>query len=133
MKKLYISCVILILTASCISTQVVRLGANSPQRPEVYWSQVAVYLTPEQVPGKYQEIAMLEVSVSAVWRREGALISALQKEAAKLGSNAIILDSINEPPAIVKLADLYFFLCLASRSKAQAVAIYVLHEGSQER
>jgi hypothetical protein len=94
---------------------------------------VAVYLTPDQVPGKYQEIALLEVSGSAVWRKQGALISSLQKEAAKLGANAIILDSIKEPSAIVKLADLYFFLGLATRTKGQAVAIYVLPEGSQER
>jgi hypothetical protein len=94
---------------------------------------VAVYLTPEQVPGKYQEIALLEVSGSVVWRSEGALISALQKEAAKLGANAIILESINEPPAIVKLADLYFFLGLASRSKAQAVAIYMQPEGREQQ
>jgi hypothetical protein len=130
-KKLYIFCTILNLTASCISTQTLRLGSNISQRPEVYWTQVAVYLSPEQVPGRYQEIAFLEVSASAVWQREAALISALQKGAAKLGANAIIPDSINEPPAIFKLADFYIFLGLASRSKAQAIAIYLQPEGRE--
>jgi hypothetical protein len=98
-KKLYILCIIFILTASCISTQTVRLGSNSSPRPQAYWTQVAVYLSPEKVPGRYQEIALLKVSGSAVWRSEGALISALQKEAAKLGANGIILKSIKEPSA----------------------------------
>src|SRR5688572_17828565 len=93
----------LALTAACVQTNAVRLG-NAPERPPVPQDQVAVYRTAEQVPGRYQEIALLNSTGEASWTNEAKMFDSMRKKAGELGANGIILDAISEPGAGAKVA-----------------------------
>lgn len=115
---------ILILMA-CVSTKAVKLGANpTSQRPPVPWEQVAVYRTADQVPGKYEEVALLVATGDAIWTSEAGMWKSLKKKAGQLGANAIILDATSEPSAGAKIAAAVLLGGGAER-KGKAVAIYV--------
>jgi len=124
MIKLCVFCCFLLLT-SCVTTQAVRLGAPTGQRYDfVPWHQVAVYRTADQVPGKYEEVALLTATGESGWTSESDMWKSMQKKAGKLGANAIILDAMSEPSAGAKIAAAVLGVGGAER-KGKAIAIYV--------
>ena len=124
MKKLCVLCCSLLLM-SCVTTKAVKLGtATVAQRPAVLWNQVAVYRTADQVPGKYDEVALLAATGESMWTSEAGMWKSLQKKAGKMGANAIILDSMSEPSAGAKVAAAFLGVGGAER-KGKAIAIYV--------
>jgi hypothetical protein len=126
MKKLLVVFFIATLLVSCVSTKAVRLGtSNVAQRPAVPWNQVAVYRTADQVPGKYEEVALLAATGESLWTSEAGMWKSLQKKAGQLGANAIILDSMSEPSAGAKVAAAFLGVGGAER-KGKAIAIFVL-------
>lgn len=139
MKKLLTVCIIwglgLILVlglSGCVTTQAVRLGASSQPLVEIPWKQVSVYRTADQIPGKYEEIALLSSTGDALDTSEEDMWNSMKKKAGKLGGNAIILDAMNEPSAGAKLASA-FFLANAmyfggADRKGKAIVIYVFPE-----
>ena len=110
------------LAAACVQTNAVRLG-NAPERPPVPQEQVAVYRTAEQVPGRYQEIALLNSTGEASWTNEAKMFDSMRKKAGELGANGIILDAISEPGAGAKVAGA--ILGTGVERKGKAIAIYV--------
>jgi hypothetical protein len=84
---------------------------------------VAVYRTADQVPGKYQEVALLNATGESSWTNEAKMINSMRKKAGELGANGIILDAISEPSAGVKVAAA--FLGTPAERKGKAIAIYV--------
>ena len=80
------------LLAGCVQAEVVRLSTAGPYGP-VAPSLVAVFRTPPQQP--YTEVAMVSVKG---WKSISAneLLAALKKEAAAIGANAIILETMDE-------------------------------------
>ena len=80
------------LLAGCVQAEVVRLGTAAPL-PAVAPSLVAVFRTPPQQP--FAEVAMVSVKG---WKSISAneLLAALKKEAAAIGANAIILETMDE-------------------------------------
>src|SRR5258708_27885128 len=88
-----------ILTAGCTTAASVQLGQPAAMRhPLTPSDKIAVYRNAEQVPGKYDEVALLTSTQQWGWTfSENRTYDALKKEASKVGANAIILDSITEP------------------------------------
>lgn len=115
-------CLLTIIIA-CVTTKAVRLGTG-PTRPEVPENQVVVYRTADQVPGKYEEIALLSSTGEAMWTNEEQMWRSMRKKAGKFGANAIILDAMSEPGAGAKVASALFGVGGAER-KGKAIAIYV--------
>ncbi|MCA9445412.1 MAG: hypothetical protein KC964_31775 [Candidatus Omnitrophica bacterium] len=80
-------------TSSAIRTGSQTFEATTP-------ASVQVYFSPDQVPGKYEEIGRVSTQKRAqtAWTdvNEEKLIEILKKEAASLGAQAIILQSIVE-------------------------------------
>jgi hypothetical protein len=114
-----------VFLVSCVSTKAVRLGtATVAQRPAVPWNQVLVYRTADQVPGKYEEIALLVATGDSLWTSEAGMWKSLQKKAGAMGANAIILDAMSEPSAGAKVASAFLGVPGADR-KGKAIAIYV--------
>jgi hypothetical protein len=110
---------------SCVTTKAVTLGApTNVQRQPVPWDKVAVYRTAEQVPGKYEEVALLVATGDSLWTSEGGMWKSLQKKAGARGANAIILDAMSEPSAVAKVASAFLGVGGADR-KGKAIAIYV--------
>ena len=112
-----------LVLGACVSTNAVRLGA-APARPPVAEEAVAVYRTAAQVPGKYEEIALLNATGESSWTNEAKMMNSMRKKAGKMGANAIILDAISEPGAGAKVAAAV--LGVGAERKGKAIAIYVL-------
>ena len=110
------------LTA-CVTTNATRLGTGTPLAP-VPVESVAIYRTASQVPGKYQEVALLNSKGESSWTDEAAMFRSMRKKAAELGANAIILDAVSEPSAGAKVASAIFGT--GAERKGRAIAILIL-------
>lgn len=112
--------------AACVTTRAVRIG-TSISRPSVPWGDVVVYRSADQVPGKYEEIALLSATGETGWTSEETMWNSMRKKAGELGANAIILDAMSEPSAGAKVAAA-FLLGSGAERKGKAIAIYVFPE-----
>ena len=108
---------------ACVSTNATRLGSG-PVRPPVSPEVVAVYRTADQVPGRYEEVALLNSTGESSWTNEEKMMNSMRKKAAEMGANAIILDAISEPSAGAKVAGA--FLGTGAQRKGKAIAIYIV-------
>jgi hypothetical protein len=129
MRKTISVAFICLSLAACVSTNAVRLG-TTPQRPSIPANQVVVYRTADQVPGKYEEIALLNSTGSSGWTTEAGMFDSMKKKAGALGANAIILDAVSEPSAGAKIAAA--FLGLSAERKGKAIAIFVFPEKEEQ-
>lgn len=112
----------------CIQTNAVRLG-NSPSRPKIALDQVVVYRTAAQVPGKYEEIALLNSAENSAGS-EDKMVKSMRSKAGAMGANAIILDDFLEPSATAKIVGSFFG---GAERKGKAIAIYVLPDSTQKK
>lgn len=91
------------LLGACTSTGAVLLdGGPGPER---HPNDVTVYLHEEDVPGDYEQIALVTSRSDASWTDETDLIRAMQRRAAKLGADAIIVGEIREPSTVERVAE----------------------------
>jgi hypothetical protein len=110
------------LVVACVQTNAVRLG-NAPVREPVPEEQVVVYRTADQVPRRYEEVALLNARGEASWTNEEKMFNSMRKKAGEMGANGIILDAIIEPGAGTKVAGA--ILGTGAERKGKAIAIYV--------
>jgi hypothetical protein len=106
----------------------VKIGNPSPH-PVTIAENVIVYRTAAQVPGRYEELALLNSTGDAMSTDEAKMFKSMQKKAAELGANGIILDAMSEPSAGAKVAGAIFGVGGADR-KGRAIAIYVFPKDS---
>jgi hypothetical protein len=91
------------LLGACTSTGAVLLdGGPGPER---HPDQVRVYLDEADVPGDYEEIALVTSRSDASWTDETDLIRAMRRRAARLGADAIIVGDIREPNTVERVAE----------------------------
>jgi hypothetical protein len=78
----------------CLSVTTTQLGPPRAGygRAVVAAERVAVYRIPDQVPGDYEEVALLHATGPISWTTETGMIRKLREEAGRLGANAIILE-----------------------------------------
>ena len=112
-----------LLLGACVSTQAVRLGSNEI-RPPIAPDRVAIYRTASQVPGKYEEVALLSSSGDYNMTNEEAMYRSMREKAGKMGANAVILDSVQEPGTGAKVASVLFGT--GANRKGKALAIFIL-------
>lgn len=125
MKKFFMifCCFSLLVIVACVSVNSTRLG-NSSYRPPIPADQVAVYRTADQVPGKYEEVALLNASGDSTWSSESGMFKKMKQRAGKLGANGIILDAVSEPSAGAKIAGAIFGVGAERKGKAIAIFVY---------
>ena len=80
------------------------LGTASMHRQKLLPAQVRLYRNADQVPGKYEEIALLHSSSDYAWTDEPKMFASMMTKAGELGANAVILDALTEPSAGAKIA-----------------------------
>lgn len=114
---------VMVLAVACVRTNAVRLG-NAPLRAPVPETQVVIYRTAEQVPGKYEEVALINATGESSWTDEEGMFKSMRKKAGQLGANGIILDAVSEPSSGAKIAGALFGT--GAERKGKAIAIYVL-------
>lgn len=116
------------LLLGCVAVTSTQLGKPT-SRAAVPTADVAIYRTAQQVPGKYEEIALLNASGDYDLTDESQMYSQMRKEAGKLGANGIILDSISEPTTGAKVAQ--FFVGTEADRKGKAIAIFIYPSATQ--
>ena len=124
MKKRWVLVVGLVVLIGCVTTRSVQLGEYEKRAP-VPWKQVAVYRTADQVPGPYKEIALLTAKGDSIWTGQARMWTSMQKKAAKLGANAIIIDAHTEPKDGAKIVSALLWGTGPSR-QGKALAIFIL-------
>jgi len=124
MKKntLVILIISLAFVTSCVSVNATKLGTGSYRQP-VPTDEVVVYRTADQVPGRYEEIALLNAKGDSTWSSESGMFNKMKKRAGQMGANAIILDAVSEPSAGAKIAGAIFGV--GAERKGKAIAIFV--------
>jgi hypothetical protein len=118
---------LLLSLSACVTTNASRLGSASTDRPVVEPERVALYRVASQVPGRYEEVALLNSKGDSNWTDEARMFDSMRKTAGKMGANAIILDAVSEPGHGAKVAAAIFGV--SAQRKGSAVAIWVLPEG----
>jgi len=129
-SRLLVVSYLLAAVSGCVTTNATRLGAGVA-RPPVPAQSVVIYRTASQVPGRYEEVALLNSKGESSWTDEAAMFRSMQKKAADLGANGIILDAVSEPSAGAKVASA--FLGTGAERKGRAIAIFVFPaDGNQK-
>jgi hypothetical protein len=114
--------ILLLLISGCVTTNATRLGSEK-YRPPVSPQEVVLYRTAEQVPGRYEEVALLHSTGNSNVTNEPQMYESMRQKAAEVGANAVILDAISEPSAGAKIASIVFNT--PAERKGKAIAIYV--------
>jgi hypothetical protein len=83
-----------------VHTEAVPLE-NAPERElsAVAPEQVTLYESPEQVPGKYEELALVTSASVGAGAGEEELLWSLREKASQIGANAIIVQESDGPGA----------------------------------
>ena len=113
---------VVVVIVACVTTNATRLGGG-PMRTKVDPQHVLIYRSADQVPGRYEEVAILHSEGEASWTDEEAMYRSMRKKAGEMGANAIILDALSEPSAGAKIAGAFFGT--GAERKGKAIAIYV--------
>ena len=95
---------------------------------------VKLYTTPDRVEQPYREVALMNSVGQTSYSSESDLIKSMREQAAKVGANGIILDRIDEPSAMAKIAAQVAQIgadaagaitMISAERKGKALAIYV--------
>lgn len=116
------------LMLGCVTVTSTQLGKPSTRNP-ISAAEVAIYRTAQQVPGNYEEVALLNASGDYEQTDESQMYAQMRKEAGRLGANGIILESVSEPTTGAKVAN--FFVGTDADRKGKAIAIYIHPSGGQ--
>ena len=121
MKSILTSLAVLALTASCISTNVTPLSSKT--YAEVSPADVDIYLAEEDIPYRYEKIAIIFASGSTNTTDQDEMLKKVRKEAAKLGANGVLVQSIDEPSRAEKIVGTIFDA--ETRREGEMVAIRI--------
>jgi hypothetical protein len=101
---------------------------------------VKLYTIPERVQQPYREVALLNSTGETSYSSEGDMIKSMREKAATVGANGIILDNIDEPSAMAKIAGQVAQIGadaaghvaeISAERKGRAMAIYVPADSAQ--
>lgn len=127
MRKMLLLTLVAVVGA-CVSTNATMLNPSPVARPPVPPDQVRIYRTAAQVPGKYEEVALLNSTGESNWTNEQAMFESMRKKAGEVGANAVILDAVTEAGAGAKVAAAVFGV--GTQRKGKAVAIFIFPDST---
>jgi hypothetical protein len=125
---LVLAVVMATMATGCVSTKATVLDHGSV-KTELDPKAVKIYRTAEAVPGRYEEIALLNSKGDSLLTNERRMMESMRKKAAALGANGVILDAVSEPSMTVQVVARIFNT--STDRKGKALAIFVLPEGQQ--
>mgnify|MGYP007107461156 FL=1 len=125
MKHLFPALLIALVSLSCVNTKSVMLDLTAVKRPEVPPDSVRILVDESELDGlDFIRVAMIEASGASGWTSQSGMVKAMRKKAGKLGANAILMPTINEPGAGAKIAA-GLFNTVAER-KGNVIAIFIV-------
>jgi hypothetical protein len=101
---------------------------------------VKLYTAPDRVQQPYREVALLNSVGKTSYSSESDLIKSMREKAAAVGANGIILNNIDEPSAMAKIAGQVAQIGadaagqiaqISAERKGRAIAIFVSADSSQ--
>lgn len=126
-KKLLVLVVVLASAVACApSLAPVQLMPDQKARAPIPSFRVAVYKTLAEVPGKYEEIAMLKVKGNSMWTGKSSMMESVKAKAGELGANGVVLDVSKDIGVLGKIATSYYTLGLIGKKSIQVLAIFIL-------
>ncbi|MBL4770759.1 MAG: hypothetical protein JKY61_06405 [Planctomycetes bacterium] len=93
-KSLVEAVLVLTLMCSCITTSVTPLYKSNfaPRLVE----EVQVYLSERDVDAPFKKVALIHASGDSGWTNQRMMIERAKKDAAKLGCNGLLLETVDE-------------------------------------
>jgi hypothetical protein len=120
---------IAILLTACVHTNATVLN-KSLTRPPIAKDAVIIYSSADKVPGKYDEVAVLNSKGDESMTDERKMYESMRSEAAKLGANGVILQETKDPGTGSKVA--HALIGTSSNRHGKSMAIYVWPAASAE-
>jgi hypothetical protein len=114
------------MLCACVSTNAAVMN-TSLIRPAIHPDSVVIYRTADQVPRKYDEIALLNSKGDVDMTDEAKMFKSMRKKAAELGANGVILGEMKDPGTGAKVAKV--LIGTSANRKGKSVAIYVYPQG----
>ena len=114
-----------------VSTRATRLGMG-PSHPRVAEQEVAVYGATDQIPGTYENVAVLVSSVEHRPETEAPMLRSMRQRAGELGANAILVHSLDGRTR-GEVARALQGMRVRTVQKGTAIAIYVYPPASATR
>jgi hypothetical protein len=114
-----------------VNTRATRLGMG-PSHPPVAEQDVAVYSATDQIPGKYENVALLVSSVEHRPETEAPMLRSMRKRAGELGANAVLVHSLDGRTR-GEVARALQGMQAPTERKGTAIAIFVYPSASATR
>jgi hypothetical protein len=101
---------------------------------------IMLYTVPSRVQPPYREVALLSSVGKTSYSSESDMIKSMREKAAEVGANGIILDDIDEPSAMAKIAGQVAQIgadaagqitTISAERKGRAMAIYTPGDSAQ--
>ena len=93
---------------------------------------VPVYASSDKVPYDYYEVAMIAADANSVYNGEGDILKSVRNQAARVGANGVVIDSLGTSHATVKILGAALGGRDAER-KASAIAIWMPSDTARVR
>jgi hypothetical protein len=119
-----LAAVLMLSLSACVTTNAARLGTSTVQRSAVPVEQVALFRLASQVPGPYEEVALLNSTGDSGFTDEAKMFQSMKKKAGEMGANGVILDAVSEPGSGAKVAAAIFGVSAQRKGKALAIWIF---------
>jgi hypothetical protein len=105
----------------CVHTSATLL--SEAPRPAIASSAVVIYTSADKVPGKYDEVALIDSHGDDATTSYHGMLESMRKKAGEVGANGVILSSSTDAGTGAKVARV--FLGTSADRKGKAVAIFV--------
>jgi hypothetical protein len=93
---------------------------------------VPVYASSDKVPYDYYEVAMIAADANSVYNGQGDILKSVRNQAARVGANGVVIDSLATSHATVKILGAALGGRDAER-RASAVAIWMPSDTARVR
>jgi hypothetical protein len=93
---------------------------------------VPVYSSSDKVPYDYYEVAMITAQANSVYNGNGDILKSVRNQAAQVGANGVVIDSLSTTHATVKVLGAALGGHDAER-KASAIAIWMPSDTARVR
>ncbi len=117
----------LLLAACAVTTHVIQLTPAGKYAP-VDYMHVQVFLNETDVKVPFEKIALIEAEGQYDQVDDEKMVTAMKKQAGRLGANAIILGEFKDPSVVAKVAQAV--LDVSAQRKARVVAIRLRSEAT---
>jgi len=132
LKAVTLACAVAIGSA-CAGVKKTTTPLNpSMSRAPTCAAAIAVYNSRSDVPYDYYELAWIEASGNSVWTTDNQLQTQIRNGAAKVGSNAVIVNPVEQSKTTIKVLGEAIGAKSATQ-KASALAIYMPGDAARVR